>query len=1420
MPSSNIALMPTVFHAIGDAIAIIERVGEDRFRFVYGNRASNELGFYRAEHEGKWITDIFPAPLAQQLEASYLDVVNRGEPVTYSQEVPLEKGKWLGDITYYPVREDGAVTKLIVVAKNITEQKKSQLELEKQYLFLDSVMNGVSDAILVTNERHVIVRVNEAFETMFGWAKEELVGTAVTDMDFIPPSAQLEAGSIARRMARGEGVVNLISPRKRKDGSVVEVSMSISIITDRSGQIIGYAAIFRDIAEQRKNERLLAESEQRYKSLFDYNPDAVIALDKLGRFVSVNARAVEITGVPADVMEGMTFAPFVHPDDLAKAERNFSVSVSGAVGDIDVRIMSKTSADGYLHMRFTTMPMFVNGEVIGVYAVGKDITEMVKAQRELKTSEQRYKALFERNPDAVFSFDVQGNITSFNRNTQEFSGYAAEDLYGKSIVPFCHPDDVEHTLANVGRVLNGRETVNYEVRIWHNTRQEYFIMNVTNLPIEIDGEVVGVYAIAKDVSRLRAAERELQESEQRFKSLFEHNPDFVYSCDREGRVTSINQATLSGASAHQVVGQPYQVFVDPSYAPKSTENFEATLSGEVRRYEIVAVDGKEYDITNIPIYIDGRVTGVFGIAKDVSRLRQAERELYESEQRFKSLFDHNPDFVYSFDTEGRLTSMNKPPALSMSSDEAMGNVFAAFLAPTELPKAIENFAATLQGEVRRYEVVSANGLEYDITNIPIYVNGGVTGVFGIAKDISELKRAQRELSESEQRYKSLFEHNPDGIFMLDREGRFYQFNEALPRILDIDAQELEGRPFAPFIHPDDMTETIAHFQAALRGEVRQYEVRALRKRAGDYGTFTVKNLPIVVNGEITAVYGIAKDITDFVLTRQELVESEERSRRLIELTPDLIFVQREGRLLFWNRAAAEALRAEDDERLAGVAAGELIAREDAERAEAFMRRIEARGASKEPEEIVMRRLDGSTFYAEIVGTTMEYNGESALLVIARDISKRKKTEQLVEYMAYHDALTGLPNRLRFHQMVHDQLSKPPGAMFFIDLDRFKLINDTLGHRTGDHLLNEVSRRLKSVEGGFVSRQGGDEFTAYFPGADRSKAERKAKELIDLLSEVYEVDGHELYVTPSVGISLYPQDSADVDVLIQQADTALYDAKEAGGNAFRFFCSETDQSNTFKMSLSGDLRKAISHNQLFLVYQPKYDLGNRRIVGAEALLRWKHPEKGIVPPDQFIPFAEETGLILPIGEWVLRTACAQAKAWRDEGYPLCMCVNLSVRQFLQHNFVEQLTEILEETGLEASSLNLEITETIPLLDLQAAIGKLHQIKDLGVTISLDDFGTGYSSLNYIRLLPFDFLKIDKSFIQNMHHDPFNTSIVQSVISIAHLMGKKVVAEGVETGEHYDMLKDSACDEAQGYFLSRPIEADRFEALIKSPKERSE
>jgi len=438
--------------------------------------------------------------------------------------------------------------------------------------------------------------------------------------------------------------------------------------------------------------------------------------------------------------------------------------------------------------------------------------------------------------------------------------------------------------------------------------------------------------------------------------------------------------------------------------------------------------------------------------------------------------------------------------------------------------------------------------------------------------------------------------------------------------------------------------------------------------------------------------------------------------------------------------------------------------------------------------------------------------------------ERKRYQEQLEYQANYDALTGLPNRNLLHdrlrQSVYAQRFVRSIGVVFLDIDHFKFVNDSLGHNTGDKLLQKVAERLLAAvrDGDTVARLGGDEFILILN--DQTGQEviyRAMQRIIGKVAEPIEIDGQELLVTASAGISLYPQDGPDVETLLKNADAAMYRAKEKGRNNFQFYTAEMNRQVNERLKLESSLRRALERNEFELYYQPRIHVGDGALVGCEALLRWQHPEMGLTLPERFIGLAEETGLIVPIGEWVIRTASTQARAWQKKGMPdITVSVNLSMRQFKQEGLAAAVDDALRSSGLDPKRLEMELTESLVMQDTEAAIRVLERLREIGVELSVDDFGTGHSSLSYLTRLPISALKIDQSFVQAVRGTGKSDEgiVAQAIISLAHNLKLKVVGEGVETAAQFDFLKQHACDEVQGYHFGRPMPAAEFAARLNA------
>jgi diguanylate cyclase (GGDEF)-like protein/PAS domain S-box-containing protein len=560
--------------------------------------------------------------------------------------------------------------------------------------------------------------------------------------------------------------------------------------------------------------------------------------------------------------------------------------------------------------------------------------------------------------------------------------------------------------------------------------------------------------------------------------------------------------------------------------------------------------------------------------------------------------------------------------------------------------------------------------------------------------------------------------------------------------------------------------------------------------------------------------------------QQALRHAEEKYRAIFENAVVGIFqITPDGRPLSINRALAQMHGYESaDQLLAEVSnmARQLFV--DPNRMDELTSELDRSGVVRGAEVEVYRRDRTKKWLMVSLRAVRDANGTLSFHEgTVEDISDRKVAEEQIQYLAYYDALTGLPNRTLLQDRLSNAMArarrqKDKVALLFLDLDRFKFVNDSLGHSVGDQLLQAVADRLKTWARGqdTVARQGGDEFLIVMTDVrDIPAAAIAAERLMDAMTVEFVVQGRSLNVSCSVGISIFPEHGADGETLIKNADAAMYSAKDYGRDNFRFFTEEMNVQVAARLNLENNLRLALEKKELFLMYQPQMDIATGRITGLEALLRWQSPELGLVPPSEFIPVAENSRLIMPIGEWVLRTACAQAKKWQDEGLPaLPVAVNVSAAQFLHGGFRELIRSVLHETGLSSQYLELELTESLLLSNADATFSVLQELKAMGLKLAIDDFGTGYSSFSYLKHFPIGKLKIDRSFIRDVAVGPDDAAITAAIISMAKTLNLKVIAEGVETEAQMSFLRAHHCDEIQGYYFSKPLAISEVVERLKA------
>ncbi|HMR32038.1 MAG TPA: EAL domain-containing protein [Geminicoccaceae bacterium] len=664
--------------------------------------------------------------------------------------------------------------------------------------------------------------------------------------------------------------------------------------------------------------------------------------------------------------------------------------------------------------------------------------------------------------------------------------------------------------------------------------------------------------------------------------------------------------------------------------------------------------------------------------------------------------------------------------------------------------------------------------------------------------------------------------------VLSPELRLMATGTAFERLVGAKAGELHNQPFADLLVPEaDSSRLDLALASAARGERTGIVDATLRGRGDHLSPLQWRFTPMLDGrGQCAAI------LARGTATPRRAGAGSERPRRgepwlgaiLDSVADGIVSIAGDGTIESFSRSA---------EQIFGFGRGEVQGRHvellltAGPSAELNVLKLltERVGEEMPPLELFARRRSGEVIPVEIVVTPLDYDGQRVFILTIRDITVRKQTEETLRNLAYLDPLTGLPNRLLFHDRLVQAMERARRshqilAVLLVDLDRFKLINDSLGLEKGDQVLRAVAERLGRTlrRSDTVARLGGDEFMLLVASAANAEAAGKvAQKVLDTLRPPFNVNGHELTTSASIGIALFPHDGDDADTLIKNADTALSRAKEQGRNHFQFYTNDMNAMAFERLMLESRLRKALEQGELVLYYQPQVSLQTGRIVGVEALVRWFHPDLGMVPPAEFIPLAEETGLIVPIGEWVLRTACRDGRRWQELGFkPLRVAVNLSARQFQQRDLVDVVARVLDETLLPATDLELELTESVIMRDAAESVRRLRELTALGIHLAVDDFGTGYSSLGYLRTFPIRSLKIDRSFIRDIDRDPNGAAIAQAIIALASSLSLKAIAEGVETREQLDMLRGWGCEEMQGYYFCRPVPADELLSLLRQER----
>ena len=1183
--------------------------------------------------------------------------------------------------------------------------------------------------------------------------------------------------------------------------------------------------------------------------LFDMAAVIMLVLDANGCVERINPKGCEILGRRVDDILGKDWFDHFLPGDIRQETRRvFHRLVNGEEELVHYHDNTILSASGEIRCIewHNVLLRDDHDHITGVLSSGLDVTEQRQTEQALLESQDRYRSLFENMLHGYAycrmlfeeGFPRDFVILDINPAFETLTGL--RDVVGRracEIIPGFREDNPE-IFEIYDRVAMTGATERFETYV--EALGFWFSVSVYSPAHE------HFVAVFDNITEHKKAETALRDNEARYKALFHGNSDAVYlygflpsgEPDRFAEVNAEACRRLGYSEAELLNLTPQDI--DAGDMDKKHHVIQ-TLMAEGRavfEMEHVARDGRMIpeEISASLIELQGRPM-VLSIARDSSERKKSLQMLKDTQEHTQMLLDSMAEGMYGVDTHGFCTFVNQSFLRILGyerEEDLLGSHIHELIHhshadgspyPSEECRDyrtyMENRACHVDDEVfwRR------DGVSFPVEywSHPLQRNGETVGSVVTFQNISKRRLAEEKLQDARQMLQHVIDTVPNYVFWKDRDSRFLGCNEAFARLAGLQhPEEIIGKndhalvweKFADQYQRDDA-------EVISSGMPRFNVIEPMGMKDGTTGWLETSKVPLRdAHGQIIGALGVFQDITARVHAEEKL----RQTATVFESTMEgIVITNPDAEIVAVNPAFTEITGYSEAEALGKNPRIRQSGRHDRSFYQAMWASLLETGSWRG--EIWNRRKTGETYPEWLtINTVRDESGKIANYVaVFTDISQMKRSEAELNHLAHHDPLTELPNRLLLdarleYAIQHAQRKGTSLSVLFLDLDRFKTVNDSLGHPAGDQLLRSVAALLSACVRGedTVARLGGDEFVIVLEGVgDASDASEMAKKILNALSQRYDLNGQDVFIGASIGISTYPADGRDGTTLLKNADAAMYRAKEEGRNTFRFYSAELTRTAHDRLNLDSELRRAIERQDFILHYQPQVDVSSGAIVGAEALIRWQHPQFGIISPLRFIPLAEETGLILPLGDWVLSAACEQLQAWLESGLPpITLAVNLSPRQFQHRDLVKQLRAVLDATGLPPRLLELEITEGAIMKQGQGAVITLQAVKDLGLKLAIDDFGTGYSSLAYLRRFPIDTLKIDQSFMRDIPRDTGAMEIAVTIIAMAHNLRMQVLAEGVETPEQLAFLQRNGCNTYQGYLSSRPVTAESFATLLRA------
>ena len=1310
--------------------------------------------------------------------------------------------------------------------------------------FLRALIQSTSDIVVVLDAKGTVRYENSAAERVLGYRPEERIGTSAFDHVHADDLEKVRE-EFARTLAK-PGINPPMRFRMRHaDGSWRHIETVRNNLLD-DPVIRGIVNVSRDVTEREEVLETLQRSKAEFRAIFDRSAVGMALVDKEGRLKESNSALQTMLGYGAEELQMMRFGDVTHPDDVAADIEHFEKMMAGELDHfrLEKRYIRK---DGSLIWGHLTSSV-IHGEresprlMVGMV---EDITERKSAEDALRASEERFRGAFENASTGMALVDLDRRFLRVNHALCEMFGYSEEELLSRSTQQITHPDDLEAGEERTEWLLNG-ETGDHslEKRYVHTDGHTVWVISDISLIRDSEDSPSHFISMFQDVTERKRAEKSLRASEERFRSVVNNSSEIIKIVGLDGTLRYASPAfeRLLGYDPGEAVGMNVLDYVHPEDLPRVLEETEKTMNEpgvgrNTSEYRFRHKDGSWRWIEAAGTYLldEPGIEGVLINERDITdrKTKEARLRLLESVAVNANdaimisegwpLDEPGPRVVYVNETFTRMTGYEP--------EEVIGKTPRFLQGPGTDRAQLDKIRESLnKWEPMRVEVLNyrKDGTEFwvELNITPVADESGrVTHWVSVQRETTERRRMEEDLRASEERFRRLVQQTPEMI-AVHSAGKFVFINAAGAELLGAASpEELIGKPVMDFVHPD-YRELVRSRMDQTEGEGRAADLVHEKFLRTDGSTIDVEvtSMPMTYQGR-PATQAIAKDVTERLRAEKDLRESEERYRAVVEQSVESIYLfDPDTKQILEANAALEELLGYTSGELSGMTLYDIVAHPP-EDIDLTVERHLLEG-QRFVGERRYRRKDGSVIQVGVSATVIPYQDGNAICAVARDVTEQKALEEQLKHQAFHDPLTDLPNRALFldrlaHALSSVRRERGSVAVLFVDLDDFKSINDSLGHEAGDLLLSQVAWRLGSCvrPGDTVARLFGDEFSILLDSpAEVEEAQRVTERIMARLRAPFHLGGKEVFVSSSIGIASGPvSDSPEREQpkdVLHRADLAMYAAKSSGKSQYEVFNPSMNTRAVQRMELKTELRRGVENNEFEVHYQPIVEAETGDMCGLESLVRWRHPERGLVAAEEFIELAEDTGLIHPIGGAVFEQVCRQTKRWSEDGLapPFLMSVNFSANQFADQ--ADTISRILGETGLDPKTLMIEITERAVMDNAEFALGKLKRLKGLGVNFAIDDYGTGYSCLRYLKVMPVDFLKIDGVFIAGLGKDPGDMAIVHGTIDLAHALGLKVIAEGVETADQYARLRNLGCDMVQGFHFSRPLSASDASSLLKN------